>query len=98
MTLSLGRNIARWIGRGLVTLAIAFLAVYAGDWAVFTMRGSPSSKVTVNRYQIVPLKGHKDEYDYLGSDDEPCSRSLFPQKGQVPCWWLRRHTNQTTNL
>lgn len=88
----------RWVGRAVVGAAIVFVAVYVGDWAVFKLRGSPSSKVTVNSYQVVPLKGHKNEYDYLGSGDEPCSVSLFPQTGQAPCWWLRRHSNQTTNL
>jgi hypothetical protein len=88
----------RWIGRGLVGAAIVFVAAYAIDWAVFRLRGSPSSKVTVNSYQVVPLKGHKNEYDYLGSGDEPCSVSLFPQAGQTPCWWLRGHSNETTNL
>jgi hypothetical protein len=88
----------RWLGKAVVIVAIVFVVVYAGDWAVFKLRGSPAAKVTVNRYQVVPLKGHKDEYDYLGSGDEPCSQSLFPQTGQTPCWWLRGHTNQTTNL
>jgi len=88
----------RWARRIVVSAAIAFVAVYAGDFAVFKLRGSPSSKVTVNNYQVVPLKGHKEEYDYLGSGDQPCSVSIFPQTGQTPCWWLRKHTNQTTNL
>jgi hypothetical protein len=88
----------RWLGRVVVGAAIVFVVVYVGDWAVFKLRGSPSSKVMVNSYQVVPLKGHKDEYDYLGSGDEPCSVSLFPQAGLTPCWWLRWHSNQTTNL
>ncbi len=89
---------ARWLKRIVLTAAIGFVAVYAGDWAIFRLRGSPSSKVTVNRMLVVPLKGNKKEYDYLGSDDEPCSVSLFSQAGQAPCWRLRRNSNQTTNL
>jgi hypothetical protein len=88
----------RWLQWVLLFAAFAFVAAYVCDWAIFRMRGSPSSTVTVNRYQVVPLKGHKDEYDYLGSGDEPCSVSLFPRAGQAPCWWLRRNNNQTTNL
>jgi hypothetical protein len=88
----------RWLQWGIVAVVAAFVAVYAGDWAVFKLRGSPASKVTVNRYMVVPLKGNKLEYDYLGSSDVPCSVSIFPQGGQSPCWQLRRNANQNTNL
>jgi hypothetical protein len=75
-------------------LAMAFVAVYGGDWAIYKLRGSPQSKVTVNRYMAIPLKGNKQEFDYLGSLDAPCSLSLFPQGGLPPCWQLRRNPNQ----
>ena len=88
----------RWLQRGLVFLVAGFVAVYGGDWAIYKLRGSPTSTVTVNRFQTVPLKGNKVEYDYLGASDVPCSQSLFPQAGQPPCWHLRRNPNQTTNL
>ncbi len=88
----------RWSIRVIVGLAVAFVAVYAGDWAVFKLRGSPLSKVTVNRYVTIPLKGNKQEFDYLGSIDVPCSRSLFSQAGEPPCWQLRRNTNQGAAL
>jgi len=83
-----------WLGRVLVVLAAAFVVIYAGDLAVYKLRGSPQSKVTVNRYITIPLKGNKQEFDYLGSSDVPCSVSLFPQAGQAPCWQLRRNPNQ----
>jgi hypothetical protein len=88
----------RWLIRVAVVLVAGFVAVYVGDWTVFQLRGSPMSKVTVNRFLTVPLKGNKLEYDYLGSSDVPCSLSLFPQAGQSPCWQLRRNSNQQTNL
>jgi hypothetical protein len=81
-----------------VGLIVGFVAIYCGDWAVFKLRGSPTSTVTVSRFQTVPLKGNKIEYDYLGSADAACSVSLFPQAGQSPCWYLRRNPNQTTAL
>ena len=92
------RWMMRWLGRAIVAVAIVFVATYAGDWAIFALRRSPTSKVTVESFQSVPLKGQKTEYDYLGSGDQACSVSLFPQGGMTPCWWLRRHTNQMTNL
>ncbi len=88
------RFLARWMGRAIVVLVAAFVLSYGGDWAVFKLRGSPLSTVTVNRYVTIPLKGGKQEFDYLGSIDAPCARSLFPQAGQAPCWQLRRHPNQ----
>ena len=88
----------RWLLRGAMVLVAAFVAVYGGDWAIFKLRGSPRSKVTVNRYITIPLKGNKQEFDYLGSVDVPCSVSLFPQAGQSPCWQLRRNPNQGITL
>jgi hypothetical protein len=92
------RWLLRWLRRAVVVLAAVFVAVYAGDWAVYKLRGSPQSTVTVNRYVTIPLKGNKQEFDYLGTSDVPCSRSLFPQTGQSPCWQLRRHPNQGEGL
>ena len=88
----------RWLPRIAVVLVAAFVAIYLGDWAIFRLRGAPASKVTVNQFQTVPLKGNKLEYDYLGSMDVPCSVSLFPQAGLSPCWQLRRNANQSTTL
>jgi len=84
----------RWLRRALLVLLVAFIAVYAGDWSIYKLRGSPQSKVTVNRYVTVPLKGNRQEFDYLGSGDLSCSVSLFPQAALSPCWQLRRHPNQ----
>jgi len=90
--------VKRWIPRGLLFLIAASVLIYGGDWVIYRLRGSPTSTVTVNNTLTVPLKGNKTEYDYIGTSDIPCSVSLFPQAGQNPCWYLRRHPNQTTNL
>jgi hypothetical protein len=88
------RWLLHWLQRGIVALVVVFVAVYAGDWMVFKLRGSPCSQVNVNRYATIPLKGNKQEFDYLGSIDVPCSVSLFPQGEQSACWQLRRSPNQ----
>jgi hypothetical protein len=88
----------RWLKRAAILLVAAFVVTYGGDWAIYKLRGSPTSTVTVNRFLTVPLKGNKIEYDYVGTAQEACSVSLFPQAGQSPCWHLRRNPNQTTNL
>jgi hypothetical protein len=88
------RWLMHWLMRILVVLAAVFVVTYAGDWAVYKLRGSPQGKVTVNRYVTIPLKGNRQEFDYLGTIDAPCSLSLFPQAGQASCWQLRRNPNQ----
>jgi hypothetical protein len=88
------RWLVHWLLRTIVVLAAAFVATYGGDWAVFKLRGLPTSKVTVNRYVTIPLKGNKMEFDYLGSIDQSCSVSLFPQAGRSACWLLRSNPNQ----
>ncbi len=91
----------RWLGRWLLRLLVAFaavsLAAFAVDWTVYKLRGSPHSTVTVNQFLSVPLKGQKTEYDYLGSAEVSCSISLFPQSGEDPCWYVRRHKDQWDN-
>jgi hypothetical protein len=84
--------------RIVVILVATAVALYVGDWAVYRMRGSPQSKITVNRYLTIPLKGNKTEYDYLGSIAVACSVSIFSQDGESPCWQLRRHPTQNTKM
>jgi hypothetical protein len=88
------RWLVRWLLRLVVALAAVFAITYTGDWAVFKLRGSPNGKVAVNRYVTIPLKGSKQEIDYLGTIDVPCSVSVFPQTGLAPCWQLRHNPNQ----
>jgi hypothetical protein len=86
------------IGRTAKYLLIALALFYACDWAFFALRLSRRTAmgtVTVDRYLKTPLKGSKEEYDFLGTEDAACSRSLFPQYAagawNPPCWWLERH-------
>jgi hypothetical protein len=88
----------RWLQRSVVVLVAGFVALYGGDLAIYKLRGSPTSTVTVSRFLTIPLKGNKIEYDYVGTSDVPCCVSLFPQAGQSPCWRLRRNPNQNTSL
>ena len=87
------RLLLRWLLRVMVVLAVAFVVLYAGDWSVYKLRGSPQGKVTVNRYVTIPLKGNRQEFDYLGTLDAPCSHSIFSQAGLATCWQLRRNPN-----
>ena len=90
--------ILKWLRRVALTLVAAFVIVYVADWAIYRLRGSPQGSVKVSRTLVVPLKGNKSEYDYLGTSDVPCSVSLFSQGGESPCWQLRRHPTQDTTI
>ena len=90
--------VKRWIRRIVLSLVVGFIALFAGDWLVFMLRGSPRSDVEVRRYLTVPLKGNKLEYDPLGTLRVPCSISIFPQPGLDPCWWVRRRTKEEVPL
>ena len=85
----------QWVPAGLL---LACIATYAGDWLLFNLRGARMSKVIVSHFISAPLKNGKQELDYLGSEDVPCSLSLFPQDGKSPCWYLKRHRNQITTI
>jgi hypothetical protein len=86
------------LGRGIKYLLIALALFYAVDWAIFEIRqirGTGIDSVSVEQYLKTPLKGNKDEYDYIGMVDQNCSRTIFPQRiaseWNPPCWWLRGH-------
>jgi hypothetical protein len=87
-----------WLRRIAIALLAIVAAAYAVDWLVYNLRGSPSSKVNVSHFLSAPLKNNKEELDYLGSEDVPCSLSLFPQGGHTPCWYLIRRRNQVTTI
>jgi hypothetical protein len=98
MSQNMRSRLLRWTERVLLS-AVALLALsYGADYAVFALRGKPADQVTVNRYLAVPLKGNKTEFDFQGSQPMTCARSIFPQGGWSPCWYLRRHTTQATQL
>ena len=85
------RWLLRWSIKIVAVLAVLFAVIYLGDWAVYRLRGSPQSKVTVNRFVSIPEKARKTEFDYLGTFDAPCAVAIFGQGGESACWRLRRN-------
>jgi hypothetical protein len=82
-------------GRMLQGLLAVLVVLYLGDWAVLRIRasGQPSPSVQVEQFLRTPLKGQKEEFDYMGTVAQPCVRSLFPHSA-APCWWLKWHKIQ----
>jgi hypothetical protein len=87
----------RRVGQIALVLVAFLILLYAGDWAVLRVRSSHGTAyrvIKVNQFLASPLKGSKVEYDWTGTVDQQCSRSIFPQDGNPACWWLERHTTQ----
>ena len=79
---------ADW-GRRLKNVAIIalvlFVILYVGDWLVLrsrVARGTAFGSVEVHQFLATSLKGSKTEYDLVGTFQEACSRSIFPQQGK----------------
>ena len=84
--MSMGRNVLR----GLQGLVAVVVLLYAADWVtlhVRVSRGTAFQTMQVHQFLATPLKGQKEEYDYDGDVAVTCSRSIFPQAGDQPCWW-----------
>jgi hypothetical protein len=87
----------RLLARIGMVLAASLALLYAGDWTVLRVRlshGTAYRTVAVNQFLATPLKGNKVEYDWTGTVQQSCSRSIFSQAGSPACWWLERHTTQ----
>jgi hypothetical protein len=78
-------------------LAILLATLYVADWIVLRIRvthGTAYGSVEIHQFLATSLKGSKTEYDMTGSFQQTCGHSLFPHDGNLPCWWLERHTAQ----
>ncbi len=85
----------RLLGRILLGLLAALAVLFAADWTVMRVRGTQAvSSVQVEQFLKTPLKGQKEEFDYMGTVDQPCGRTIFPQQSLTPCWWLQNHKTQ----
>jgi hypothetical protein len=84
----------RYLGWLAVGLLILLAVLYVADWLVLRHRaahGTAFDSVEVDQFLATPLKGNKAEYDFVGSYQQSCAHSMFPQQGRPPCWWVRRH-------
>jgi hypothetical protein len=83
-------------GRILSGLLVVLAILYAGDWIVLRLRAGSADahSVQVEQFLRTPLKGQKEEFDYMGTVAQPCVSSLFPHQSESPCWWLERHKIQ----
>ncbi len=84
----------RPLQRSAVVLLSAALLLYPIDWLLWQLRrmtGDGMSTVQVTEITAATLKGNRFEVYSEQLTLAVCSRSLLPQAGARPCWWLRRH-------
>ncbi len=83
-------------GRILQGFLAVLVVLYVGDWVILRLRtgGQETASVQVEQFLKTPLKGQKEEFDYMGTIAQPCVPSLLPHWSETPCWWLRRHPVQ----
>jgi hypothetical protein len=82
------------LGQALLLIFVLALAAYPVDFAVWKIRVARGGGMgSVETYDAVAAeeKGNKEEYFPTGEATTPCSRSLYPQGGNAPCWWLTSH-------
>jgi len=87
----------RRIVQGMRILVVVLLLAYATDWAILRVRiahGTAFQVIEVHQLLATPLKGQKEEYDFMGDLPVQCSRSIFPQAGNPACGWMARHTTE----
>jgi hypothetical protein len=84
--------------RALLGIAAAVLLVYVGDAVVLRMRMPAGlDSIPVHPYYAIPQKDGKTEFVLADPDTRTCARSLFPQLGYSPCWYVRRHLQVQIN-
>ena len=84
--------------RSFAALVFALALAYALDALLFQFRAVKYSTVHVTPYYAVPRKDKKTEYTVGDPRDETCANALFPQGGNTPCWYLRRHREERIDL
>jgi hypothetical protein len=84
----------RMLAKGLAGLLVLAAVAYPVDWAIWRARvagGGGMGSFSVNLTTVAELKGNKEDYYASGTATVSCSRSLYPQGGYDPCWWVQRH-------
>lgn len=90
-----------FLGTLLVVLATAVLA-FGVDFLLFRIRLATNrnayGSVVVTHYYAVLQKNGKTQLIFDPPASENCVNALFPHTGFSPCWYLRRHPEQRTDI
>lgn len=81
---------------------LALAGLYAADY-LSARYAIPGNRQTLGSVQVKPLyavrqKSGRIEYSVGDTETETCVRSLFPQLGHPPCWYLSRHPTKRIEI
>jgi hypothetical protein len=99
---SLRKLLKRIVAYTVLSVSGVCALAYAVDYCAFRIRlatnRQPFDSVTVTRYYAVPQKNGKTEFLFDPPGPQMCANSLFAQAGYAPCWYLKRHPEQRTDI
>ena len=88
--------------RTLLGLLAATVLVWVCDYGVFRLRVAMNwnayGTVTVDRYTAVAQKSGKTQFIFDPPVSQNCANSLFSHLRLRPCWYLRKHPEQRTDI
>ena len=82
----------------MLSLIVALALTFAGDTLALQLSRNPYTMITVRSYYAVPTKNGHIDYEYNDAFDQQCVNAIFPHRGDRPCWYLRRHTEQEIKI
>lgn len=92
----------RLVFRTVLSVVGAGLLAFAVDDAVFRVRIAENwnayGAVTVDHYYAVAQKNGKTQFIFDPPGSQACVNTLFPHGGVLPCWYLKRHPEQRTDI
>ena len=90
-----------FLGTVLFVLGLTILA-FVVDLGLFRLRvlahRDPYGSVVVSHYYAVLQKNGKTQFIFDPPAAETCVNALFPHSDMQPCWYLKRHPEQRTNI
>lgn len=99
---NLGIRLRRWLLAAVLCVAGATAVAWVFDFAVFEVRvaakWNPYGSVTVYHYYAIPQKSGKTQFIFDPPAPRTCVNALFPHQGWLPCWYLKGHPEQRTNM
>ena len=94
--------VRRIVFTAIVSLVGAGVVAFSLDYAVFRIRVATNhnayDSVVVRHYYAVLEKNGKTTFLFEAPQPWTCVNSLFPHAGSMPCWYLRRHPEQRTDI
>jgi hypothetical protein len=83
-----------------IVLALGVVLLYAGDYLLVRFPGKRQAfdSVQVHPYLAIPQKDGKTEIVLQDPVTRTCVQSLFPHMGANPCWYVKRHKRERTDM